>query len=338
MIEEPKISVIIPVYNVEKYLSKCIESVLVQDNLCEIEIILIDDGSLDKSSNICEEYESKFDNIRVIHKTNEGLGYARNSGLDVAKGKYIFFLDSDDWIPKATLGYLFDVAERNSADVVCFQYIMTPKDDIIVSQSTDFEKTISTEECIKEYLLGKNVASTAWSKFYRRDIFHSIRFSNVPIHEDAYSMHEFLGMSKRTVITNRICYVQRVRQGSLINSRFDRNRFISEECGTRCLSYVQKKYPNLIPYAYFHLIERQLGLLKLIITSFQYRTFKKEYERIRDELCGEYSMVIREGWQLLNPTIWHEVEMLCRHPLLFCVYSLLLVMYRNIRSIIGDFI
>ena len=92
-----QLSIIVPVYNVEKYLQRCMESLLTQ-NISNYEIILVDDGSKDKSSEICDEYASKYSFVRVIHKENEGLGYARNSGLAVAKGKYVSFVDSDDTV------------------------------------------------------------------------------------------------------------------------------------------------------------------------------------------------------------------------------------------------
>ena len=110
-----QLSIIVPVYNVEKYLQRCMESLLTQ-NISNYEIILVDDGSKDKSSEICDEYASKYSFVRVIHKENEGLGYARNSGLAVAKGKYVSFVDSDDTVSSEHFRELLRVAEKYHAD------------------------------------------------------------------------------------------------------------------------------------------------------------------------------------------------------------------------------
>ena len=111
------VSIIIPVYNMEKYLDRCVKSVLEQ-TYRELQIILVDDGSTDTSSSMCEEYASKDGRIHVIHKPNEGLGFARNSGLKLAKGIYIFFLDSDDWLPKDAIELLVHSSNNATFDVI----------------------------------------------------------------------------------------------------------------------------------------------------------------------------------------------------------------------------
>lgn len=112
-----KISVIVPVYNVEKYLVRCVESLLKQ-TLKEIEIILVDDGSPDRCPVMCDSYEKKYDNVVTIHKKNAGLGMARNSGLEIAKGEYVAFVDSDDYVEKEMYEVLYNIAKEKKADVV----------------------------------------------------------------------------------------------------------------------------------------------------------------------------------------------------------------------------
>ncbi len=118
------ISVIIPIYNVEEWLERCIKSVLDQ-TLQNIEIILVDDGSPDRCPAICVAYQKKYKNIKVIHKPNGGLASARNAGLKIAKGKYIFFLDSDDWLEPDGLEHLYEIAEREKVDFVRYRAIRT---------------------------------------------------------------------------------------------------------------------------------------------------------------------------------------------------------------------
>lgn len=120
--KSPKISIIIPIYNVEKYLKRCIESVRMQ-TLSDLEIILVDDGSPDNSPQICDEYVEKDTRIKVIHKLNGGLASARNAGLRIATGKYIFFLDSDDWLEKDGMQILYETAEKYQVDFVRYRAI-----------------------------------------------------------------------------------------------------------------------------------------------------------------------------------------------------------------------
>lgn len=120
----PKVSIIIPVYNVEKYINRCIDSAIKQ-TLDSIEIILVDDGSPDSSPRICDDYAEKIDNISVIHKPNGGLASARNAGLKVAKGKYVFFLDSDDWLETDGMEVLYNTAEEYQVDLVKYRALRT---------------------------------------------------------------------------------------------------------------------------------------------------------------------------------------------------------------------
>ena len=116
----PLISIIIPVYKVEPYLRNCLDSIVNQTNR-NLEIILVDDGSPDKSGDICDAYAAADERIIVIHQNNQGVSAARNAGLDIAKGDYILFVDSDDWIEQETCEAVLDLALKNNADLVCFR-------------------------------------------------------------------------------------------------------------------------------------------------------------------------------------------------------------------------
>lgn len=113
-----KVSIIIPVYNVEKYVGRCLESVMSQENIDDLEIIVIDDGSTDNSGRICDDFAKKNLKFRVIHKSNQGISNARNLGLEIAKGEYIMFLDSDDYLEKGIVKNLLDEAIQKNADIV----------------------------------------------------------------------------------------------------------------------------------------------------------------------------------------------------------------------------
>ena len=129
------ISVIIPVYNVEEYLRECIDSVLNQ-TFSDFEVILVNDGSTDSSGEICDEYVEKDERVTVIHQKNGGLSVARNIGLSEANGKYVYFLDSDDYISENALATLLNIAENDSSDIVFFDAVsFTDTDDFTVHQN-----------------------------------------------------------------------------------------------------------------------------------------------------------------------------------------------------------
>lgn len=120
--EKPLLTIIIPVYNVEQYLEKCVESVV--PNTISYEIILVDDGSTDSSLEICKKIEEKNENIKIVHKKNGGLSSARNCGLRVARGKYVAFVDSDDWVEKGTYDVLLKMIKNEDVDILKFSYVI----------------------------------------------------------------------------------------------------------------------------------------------------------------------------------------------------------------------
>ena len=149
----PKISVIVPVYNVEKYLDRCIQSILNQ-TLKELEIILVDDGSPDNCPALCDEYAQKDARIKVIHKKNEGLGFARNAGLNLASGKFVSFLDSDDWVAPAMYEALYRVAEKMKCDTVyCSLQYYYSKDKIIPFEEVGQEVFFRGRKSVDSFLL-----------------------------------------------------------------------------------------------------------------------------------------------------------------------------------------
>ncbi len=186
----PKVSVIIPVYNVEKYLAKCLDSVINQ-TLKDIEIICINDGSTDGSAKILEEYAKKDDRIKVINQENGGLSNARNSGLDIASGKYCYFLDSDDWIELNTLEKLVNVINENDVDAVVHEANVIAEDDFCLQVAEDNQewfKGYSKNNGIHEIPLeiSHKIASVAWNKLYKTDLINKYhcRFPEGLINED----------------------------------------------------------------------------------------------------------------------------------------------------------
>jgi len=336
------ISVIIPVYNTEKYLRRCVESVLAQKEVC-FEIILVDDGSTDASPAICDEYAKKANQIKVIHKNNQGLGYARNSGLDAAQGNYIFFLDSDDWIPPKALENIGRLFFLYNADIISFSYIQT--------QCMNYIQISNREEsCIKllhpnimEAYLDRKIGTTACAKAYKRHIFSNVRFTNVSLHEDAWSMHLFLQAAESLLMTNQVYYVQYIRRKSLFQSTFREDNFLSIECGKRLLEFVDEEYAGYPDYhekAAERLLERQVSVMSKIIGDGRYAKYRKQYASVLRDVKREMKDFVYEEIRNTYPygQAWQSVY----HPRLFFIeIKLKAIRDRTkqfLKSVLGSFI
>lgn len=223
-IKDPLLSVIVPVYNVEDYLSKCIDSLIVQ-TLKDIEIILVNDGSIDKSGDICDKYRLKDNRIKVIHKENGGLSDARNVGIDIARGKYISFIDSDDWIEPKMFEILYSLAIKNEADIVQGDYIKVYDENVIVNNISERITKYNSEQILNE-LYGPNYIKTVivWNKIYKRELFNEIRFPKGKLCEDEFTTYKILHNANLIIDTNIPMYYYRQREGSIMNSNFNIRR------------------------------------------------------------------------------------------------------------------
>lgn len=203
-----KISVIVPVYNVEKYLSRCLDSILAQ-TYENIEIILVDDGSADNSGIICDEYAKKYDNIKVIHKENGGQSSARNEGLKAATGEYIGFVDSDDWIDKDMYAYLYKILKETDSDVADISAKFMTKAGQVIQPEIKLV-TYEGKDILRNYMRtgieDKCGQFAVWRKLYKRELFDNVRFKEGKIYEDILINFELLAKAKRIVRSNRILY------------------------------------------------------------------------------------------------------------------------------------
>ena len=222
-----KISIIVPVYNVEKYLERCITSIRKQ-TYSEIEILLIDDGSTDRSSEICDLYAEKDKRIKVIHKQNGGLSDARNAGIDIAEGQYIVFVDSDDWVHPQMIDILYRTACQNDADIVACDFAKTFEDDNttkigqeIIGQIREEDICFFKQEEILRYLIerGGEWLVIACCKLYKKEIFDSIRFPVNKLHEDEFVIHRTLALTQSFVYVKKPLYYYYQRKNSIMNSR-----------------------------------------------------------------------------------------------------------------------
>ena len=244
------VSLIIPVYNVEKFLDRCFESVKDQ-SYHDIEIILVDDGSTDSSGRKCDEYAKQDSRVIVIHKTNGGLSSARNSGLKVAKGKYVSFLDSDDYIAPDFIKKTVSVCENNGAQIAIMKmcYIAESTNEC-VEEATDGRLHFFTpENAIEESLYQELYTCCAPSKMYLRDTIEGINFPVGKLSEDLATCHLFLSKASKVVYVDEIGYYYRQRSNSIMHD-FNPRRLDAIEWTREIENFCEKKYPEIINAAY----------------------------------------------------------------------------------------
>ena len=218
----PQISVIVPVYNVEKYLNRCVESILSQ-TFKDFELLLIDDGSTDNSGSICDEYEKKDCRIKVIHKPNSGPSDARNVGIELAIGKYILFVDSDDWVSNDLLDFLYKLIVKNNADIALSGYISTGN-TINNSLLRCKETHVISKENIRKFCLNKEIVSPC-GKLYKRDLFNKIRFPSGQIYEDIFTVFQVMSESNSVVVNLTPKYYYFSDITSITRSKFTKSRW-----------------------------------------------------------------------------------------------------------------
>ena len=201
------ISVIIPVYNVEKYLKRCIESVLHQENVTQ-EIILVDDGSTDASGKMCDEYAMKYPEIKSIHITNSGPATAKNRGYEIAKGNYVAFIDSDDEIKPDMFSSMLQSGYKHDADIVCCNYIQINEDGSYEhTEHTGKEYVLNQDEALKAILVKDKIYSQCWTKIYKRatmDANHIMNTEGLKTDEDfIYNIQALPSHTCGYISTNR---------------------------------------------------------------------------------------------------------------------------------------
>lgn len=242
--QKPLISVIIPVYNVEVYLERCVESVRRQ-TYNNLEILLIDDGSTDGSGNLCDGLQGRDERIRVIHQPNGGLSAARNAGIQHCCGEFIAFLDSDDFICENHVELLFDNLEEEQADIA-IGILKVTESDTIPAIASYSKKQIWDGLAATEYLLYQKCFSTsACAKLYHRSLWNDIAFPEGKLFEDTVTLPYVFAKAKKIVWINAEIYGYFKRPGSITKTSFH-NRMMDYESGiAKLMDELGVKYPRI---------------------------------------------------------------------------------------------
>lgn len=238
------ISVIVPAYNVKKYVEKCVYSIINQ-TFPDYEIILVDDGSTDGTSILCDELAKKSDKIRVFHKENGGLSDARNFGMDKAQGEYITFIDSDDYVAPTYLKELYEPIEQDDVDVTIT--LLTPfwENENPVVKYKDGYTVVSAEESVRKMLIREDIAHSAGGKLYKRYLWKDIRFPVGRLYEDYLTTFFVMENVKKVGITNTSLYYYLQRSDSIMHYKCTERTVTIVEATEQVTPKIIAKWPNL---------------------------------------------------------------------------------------------
>lgn len=243
---QPLISIIVPVYNVEKYLNQCVDSILAQ-TYTNLEIILVNDGSKDNCGAICDAYAQRDNRIIVLHKTNGGLSDARNAGINIAKGEYIGFVDSDDWIEPDMYEYLFNAINQSGADISACGLFREYKDKTVkCARGKDF--VYPSELALERLLENSDFQDYAVTKLYNRKLWTKIRFPIGKYYEDMLTTYRLFLQSTSIASVSRCLYHYRQRKGSIVKNGFNDVRIAYLEAAESFLKNpeLKKRYSDTI--------------------------------------------------------------------------------------------
>lgn len=240
------ISVVVPIYNVQQYLSKCVESIFAQ-NFYDIEIILIDDGSTDECPQMCDDFASRDCRVRVIHKENGGLSDARNAGMKIAQGEWIYFLDSDDWMHPEALQTLFDFAKKNDCDVVQGGLYYAYENHLLYRQPSKKElkqSVLVNDDAMRSLITNDRVKNFAWGKLYKTDLIRDIEFPVGKYFEDSFWQHLVIHRVKKYGIVDTPLYYYRQRENGISGYFSEHNLDLLNGYEER-ISFIKQNYPEL---------------------------------------------------------------------------------------------
>ena len=297
-----KISIIVPVYNVEKYLERCIISILNQ-RFYDFELILVNDGSTDRSLDICNEYEKIDNRIKVINKENGGLSSARNAGIEVAKGEYIAFVDSDDYINRNMYQVLYDNIIKADADISIsnFEYVDENDDVNLNNKLENIEfMTFNNIEAMHQLYSGNNVQFiVAWNKLYKRELFRELRYTEGRIHEDEFIIHKLLYNTNKVVYTPLRLYYYVQRIGSITQSTFNVKRLDAIYAFSERLKYFREKDLKDLEF------KTQIFYLQLFFTSYykvksEINNCEKELKELKKDYNRNFIRILKNTYYSWN--------------------------------------
>lgn len=283
----PMISVIVPVYNVEQYLNRCVDSLLNQTHH-NLEIILIDDGSKDNSGMLCDAYARSDSRVKAVHKPNGGLSSARNAGIDIAQGEYLAFVDSDDWVEPQTYEWMLTLVHKYDVRLVCAGRYDVDGDTGEKKRGLcpPREEVITGEELVRRIFRWDNIDSAACDKLYHRSLFRSIRYPLDKVCEDVPTTYRIALDAGSAAMCDKPVYNYFHRAGSITTSSVSPKTFHFSQHTEAIYDWIRENRPALCPEAeYLRVRSLVYNVITLDLAGAQLRkTYAQQYRDSRREL------------------------------------------------------
>ena len=286
-----KISVIIPVYNVEQYLEKCLDSILNQ-TYKNIEIILVNDGSIDKSGLICDEYSRKYNNIKVFHKENGGVSSARNLGIDNATGQYLAFIDPDDYIDVNMYEILVEKIVETNSDIAMCSFVYVKENENIVEDNSDETLVFDKEEVLRRYYTAIKPfnASFLFNKLFKKELFKEVRLdTELIIQEDTEVLLRIFNNISSIVYVGIPLYFYLIREGAATEGKISKGKLTTDISLFKIYKYTEENLPKYKSNALANYVMYYFNIIVEIIKNYEeygeyygilVKRFRKNYIRL----------------------------------------------------------
>lgn len=289
---ESLISVIVPVYNVEQYLDRCINSIINQ-TYCNLEILLIDDGSPDSCPQKCDEWEKKDARIKTFHKKNGGLSDARNYGLDRVMGDYIAFVDSDDYIEKTMYEIMIKDIKKTKSDLACCGRFYKSTKEERKSRCQEKPIVLNDIEAIHELLNNGCVEEAVWDKLYKKELWDHLRFPLNEINEDIVVMPQIIRKSKRIVHVGLPLYYYCYNNSSITKSGYNSKKDIMFKHMQDLTKYISKYYPSEIQWVNVLKAKYAMTTLFAIVLAGEEKKYSSSYKKYKKILRKSYIQMLK---------------------------------------------
>ena len=280
---KPVISIIVPIYNVEKYLPRCIESILNQ-SFKEFELILVDDGSSDNSGKICDIYAEKDERVKVIHKENGGVSSARNAGVKASNGEYIGFVDPDDYIDREMYKNLYELCENNNCDIGICKLGREVDGKLLNNNKEKKMLELDKIEAMKELFKGELYRFSLCNKIYKRKCFKNVSFPEGRIHEDLSTTYKLFANSNKVIYTAYEGYIYVKRENSILTSIYSKRRLQSFIGWDEIIDFISKNYNEVLDQVIatftYWCIDNVLYILNQINDYNSIKKYLKKYKNI----------------------------------------------------------
>lgn len=295
--KDPEVSIIVPVYKVEKYIYICIESILAQ-KFADFELILVDDGSPDKCPIICDEYAARDSRIKVIHKENGGQSDARNKALDIAKGKYIAFVDSDDYITENMISKILQQMKENDCEIGFCDYMKVEGKKLLPEKSQIEPGVFSKEEAMK-LIIGDIIGSQPWKFIFKRELWNNVRFPIGRRYEDLATIYLTFFNANKVVYVKEFLYYYTIRNDSTSYTNLAMNSIHIYYGFKERYEFCKKQYPQFLDIALELVVKHALNLYNSKLAGSNTLIDKKLEEEIYELLKNELPN-IKKSKKILN--------------------------------------